>query len=241
MDCPINKKNKKENNNIYYFECYGKNIELDEFLSEFKNNEYKNKTIIYIKKDKELDVKGYNHIKVRSRKSFDYHINYNNIEEGAYINVSINFSDKDNSELKKTLEDIKNYILTIVSDEDIKPLYIDNPDKKNLNKNTFICKFIPDIESKKHRIYEIKEYLTKLLWNKDKFPFERVRKGYTELSDFKNQIIELNKKNQKLNIFPDFEPILRIQKKDNKNIIYLEYNIRQIYFVKPNIIPDPFF
>lgn len=243
MDRSANKKENKviNNDSVYYFEYYGKNIELDEFLSEFQNNEYKNKAIIYIKKDKEIDTKGLNHIKVRNRKPLDYHINYNNIEEGAYINVSINFSDKGKSELKNTLEDIKNYILNIVSDVDIKPLYIDNPDKKNINKNTFICKFIPDIESKNHRIYEIKEYLSKLLWNKDKFPFERAKKGYTDISDFKNQVIESNKKEQKLKIFPDFEPILRIHKKDNKNIIYLEYNIRQIYFVKPNIIPEPLF
>lgn len=233
-----------EINKKYYFESNGKNIKLDEYLNNIDNNINNiNKIIIYIKNNEEIDFKGSNHIKVRNKKPYDFHINYNNISEGAFINISINISDKDKKklELKNTLEDIKNYILNIVSDVDIKPLYIDNPDKKNINKNTFICKFIPDIESKKHRIYEIKEYLSKLLWNKDKFPFERAKKGYTDISDFKNQMIESNKKEQKLKIFPDFEPILRIHKKDNKNIIYLEYNIRQIYFVKPNIIPEPLF
>jgi hypothetical protein len=241
----MNKDNKNiEDSNIYYFECYGKNIDLHNFLLEFKNNGYKNKTIIYIKKDEEINARGYNHVKVRNRKHFDYHINYNNIEDGAYFNVSINFDDKGNFELKDKLENIKKYILNIVSDIndiELNPLYIDNPNKNNINKNTLICKFIPDIDSKKHRIYEIKEYLIRLLWNKDKFPFERAKKGYTELSDFKNIIIETNKKNQQLKIFPDFEPILRIQKKDDKIRIYLEYNIRQIYIVRPNIIPEPLF
>lgn len=241
MDITSNKKvNEVENmSNVYHFEHYGKNIELNNFLVEFQNNVYKNKAIIYIKKDKEIDVKGLNHIKVRTKNFLDYHINYNYIEEGSYINISINFSDNGKLELKDTLENIKDYILNIVSDIDMKPLYIDNPDKNNLNNNTFICKFIPDIKTKKHRIYEIKESLIKLLWNQDKFPFEKAKKGYTEISDFKNQMIESNKKNKKLRIFPDFEPVLRIIKKDNKNIIYLEYNIRQIYFVKYNIIPDP--
>lgn len=237
--------NKKDiENNVYYFECYGKNIKLVDFLYDFKNNQYKNKMIIYIKKDEEIYEKGLNHIKVRNKKIYDYHINYNNIEEGAYINICINFSGNNSFELKKTLEDIKKYILSIMPGNDdiqINPLYINNPDKNNINKNTFICKFIPDIDSKKHRIYEIKEYLIKLLWNKNQFPFERVKKGYTELSDFKKQMIEANKKKQSLKIFPDFEPILKIQKKEDKILINLEYNIRQIYFVKPNIIPDPLF
>jgi hypothetical protein len=235
--------NKKENNNIYYFECYGKNVELDKFLSEFKNNQYKNKVIIYIKKDKEIDLNGSNHIRVRNRKSYDFHINYHNIREGSFINISINISDKDKKkiELKNTLEDIKNFITNKNPDIKIQPLSIENPNKNNDNKITFICKFIPDIESKNHRIYEIKEYLTKLLWNKDKFPIERAKKGYTELSEFKKNIIEANKKNQQIMIYPDFEPILRIQKEKSDIKIYLEYNIRQIYFVKPNIIPDPLF
>ena len=70
---------------------------------------------------------------------------------------------------------------------------------------------------------------------------ERAKKGYTELSEFKNKMIEMNKKNKQLMIYPDFEPILRIQKENNNIKIYLEYNIRQIFFVKPNIIPEPLF
>lgn len=241
MNVSINEKENVNNDSGYYFECYGKNIELDEFLSDFQNDENKNKAIIYIKKVKEIDTKGLNHIKVRYKKALDYHINYHNIEEGGFINVFINFNDNSKCEFKDTLEDIKKYILNIVSDVNIKPLYIDNLDKKNINKITFICKFIPDIDSKKHRIYEIKEYLSKILWNKDKFPYERAKKGYTDISEFKKQIIESRKKEQKLKLFPDFEPVLRINKKYNKIIIHLEYNIRQIYFVKPKLIPEPLY
>lgn len=229
-----------EVNKKYYFESNGKNIKLDEYLNNLDNI---NKTIIYIKNNEEIDFKGSNHIRVRNKKPYDFHINYHNISEGAFINISINISDKDKKklELKNTLEDIKKYIENIKTDIKIQSLYIENPNKNNNNKNTFICKFIPDIESKNHRIYEIKEYLTKLLWNKDKFPMERAKKGYTELSEFKNKMIEMNKKNKQLMIYPDFEPILRIQKENNNIKIYLEYNIRQIFFVKPNIIPEPLF
>jgi hypothetical protein len=229
-----------EVNKKYYFESNGKNINLDEYLNNIDNI---NKTIIYIKNNEEIDFKGSNHIRVRNKKSYDFHINYHNISEGAFINISINISDKDKKklELKNTLEDIKKYIENIKTDIKIQSLYIENPNKNNNNKITFICKFIPDIESKNHRIYEIKEYLTKLLWNKDKFPMERAKKGYTELSEFKNKMIEMNKKNKQLMIYPDFEPILRIQKENNNIKIYLEYNIRQIFFVKPNIIPEPLF
>lgn len=233
-----------EINKKYYFESNGKNIKLDEYLNNIDNNINNiNKIIIYIKNNEEIDFKGSNHIKVRNKKPYDFHINYNNISEGAFINISINISDKDKKklELKNTLEDIKKYIENIKTDIKIQPLYIENPNKNNNNKITFICKFIPDIESKNHRIYEIKEYLTKSLWNKDKFPMERAKKGYTELSEFKNKMIELNKKNKQLMIYPDFEPILRIQKENNNIKIYLEYNIRQIFFVRPNIIPDPLF
>lgn len=224
----------------YYFETNGKNIKIDEYLNNIDKNI--NKIIIYIKKNDEINDLS-NHIKVRNKKPYNFHINYNNIQEGAFINVSINISDKDKQKLvlKYTLEDIKKFILNKNPDIKIQPLYIENPNKDNLNKITFICKFIPDIESKNHRIYEIKEYLTKLLWNKDNFPIERVKKGYTELSEFKNKIIEMDKKNNQLMIYPDFEPILRIQKEKNDINIYLEYNIRQIFFVKPNIIPDPLF
>lgn len=229
-----------EVNKKYYFESNGKNLNLDEYLNNIDNI---NKTIIYIKNNEEIDFKSSNHIRVRNKKPYDFHINYNNISEGAFINISINISDKDKKklELKNTLEDIKKYIENIKPDIKIQSLYIENPNKNNDNKITFICKFIPDIESKNHRIYEIKEYLTKLLWNKDKFPMERAKKGYTELSEFKNKMIEMNKKNKQLMIYPDFEPILRIQKENNNIKIYLEYNIRQIFFVKPNIIPEPLF
>lgn len=233
-----------EVNKKYYFESNGKNIKLDQYLNNMYNNvDNINKTIIYIKNSKEINFKGSNHIKVRNKRPYDFHINYNNISEGAFINISINISDKDKKklELKNILEDIKKYIENIKTDIKIQPLYFENPNKNNINKITFICKFIPDIESKNHRIYEIKEYLTKLLWNKDKFPMERAKKGYTELSEFKNKMIELNKKNKQLMIYPDFEPILRIQKENEDIKIYLEYNIRQIFFVKPNIIPDPLY
>jgi hypothetical protein len=225
----------------YYFESNGKNIKLDEYLNHIDNNI--NKIIIYIKKNKDIDAKGFNHIKVRNKKPYDFHINYNNIKEGSFINVSINISDKDKKklELKNTLEDIERFILNKFPNIKIQPLYIKNPNKNSENNITFICKFIPDIESKNHRIYEIKQYLTKTLWNKDKFPIERAKKGYTDLAEFKNKIIETNKKNQQLMIYPDFEPILRIQKTNNNINIYLEYNIRQMFFVKPNIVPDPLF
>lgn len=225
----------------YYFETNGKNVDLEKYLNNIDGNV--DKAIIYIKRNEEIDMKGSNHIKVRNKKYYDFHINYNNIKEGAFINVSINISDKDKKklELKNTLEDIKKFILKKNPNIKFKSLYIDNPNKNNNNNITFICKFIPDISSNNHRIYEIKEYLTKLLWNKDRFPMERAKKGYTNLPEFKNKIIEMNKRNQQLMIYPDFEPILRIQRESNNINIYLEYNIRQIFFVKPNIIPDPLF
>jgi hypothetical protein len=222
----------------YYFECNGKNININEYIC---NNIIKDKTIIYIKNNKEIDLKGSNHIRVRDRIPYDFYINYNNIKEGAFIDISININENKKSELKNTLEDINNYIVKQIPNINIQPLFMENPNKNNRNKITFICKFIPDIDTKNHRIYEIKEYLTKLLWKKDKFPIERARKGYTELSEFKNKIIEMNKKNQQIKIYPDFEPILKLQKSNNNIIIKLEYNIRQIYFVKPNIIPEPIF
>lgn len=229
---------KKNNDEEYYFECNFQNININEYINNYN---IKDKTIIYIKKNKEIDIEGSNHIRVRNRKPYDFHINYDNIKEGSFIDVSINIPENKKSELKTTLENINNYIIKNVPNVNIQPLYIENPNKNNPNKITFICKFIPDIESKNHRIYEIKEYLTKLLWNKEKFPIERAKKGYTELAEFKNKIIEMNKKNQQIKIYPDFEPILKIQNKNNNIIIKLEYNIRQIFFVKPNIIPDPIF
>lgn len=230
-----------KDNNTYYFESYGKNINLYEYLENFKNkiDEKNCKTIIYIKRDENISTDFSNHVKVRTRKPCDFHINYNKIVESAYIDVSINVSDKGKSELKETLEDIRNYILNIIPSIKIQPLYINNPNKENINRVTFICKFIPDITTRKHRIYEIKEYLTKLLWNKERFPFERVKKGFTDLSDFKNKLIESNKNNQKIKIYPDFEPILIIQKNNGVIKVKLEYNIRQIYFVKLEIVPEP--
>jgi hypothetical protein len=230
-----------KDNNTYYFESYGKNIDLYEYFEKFRNktDEKNCKIIIYIKKDENISKDFSNHVKVRSKKPYDFHINYNKIVESAYIDVSINISDKEKTELKETLEDIRNYILNIIPNIKFQPLYINNPNKENINKVTFICKFIPDFTTKKHRIYEIKEYLTKLLWNKERFPFERVKKGFTDLSDFKNKLIESNKNNQKIKIFPDFEPILIIQKYNGVIKVKLEYNIRQIYFVKPEIVPEP--
>lgn len=233
--------NKIDDQNIekYYFECNGKNINLYEFINNYKINNIKDKVIIYIKNTKDIDLNGTNHIKVRTRKPYDFYINYHTLEEGSFINTFINVDGKKKSELKTTLESINEYILKSIPNIKINPLYIENPNKNNNNKLTFVCKFIPDIKTKNHRIYEIKEYLSKLLWNKDKFPIERAKKGYTELSEFKNKMIEINKKNQQLKIFPDFEPIIKIQNKSNNVIVNLEYNIRQIYFIKPNIIPDP--
>lgn len=220
----------------YYFECNGKNINLCEFINNYY---FEDKTIIYIKHTNNIDINGDNHLKVRNKKAYDFHINYNNIREKAFINVSINISDKKKDELKNTIENVNKYILEKNPNININPLYIENPNKKNNNKITFNCKFIPDLKSKNHRIYEIKEYLTKLLWNKNNFPFERVKKGWTDLAEFKNKMIEANKKNHQLKIYPDFELVLKIQNINNDIILTLEYNIRQIYFVKPNIIPDP--
>lgn len=229
----------------YYFEYRNKNIDLKHFLKEYMQNNSNDTAIIYIKKDKEFDINGSNHIKIRNRKSYDYHINYNNINEGAFINVSINTSDNKKNELKNALEDIDKFVLKEICELDdfqkIKKecLYIDNPNKNSDNNITFVCKFIPDIKTKNHRIYEIKEYLIKLLWNKDRFPVEKAKKGYKKLSDFKNILIETNKNNQQLKIYPDFEPIIILSRKMDDIVIKLAYNIRQIYFVRPNIIPEP--
>src|ERR1700754_1311035 len=100
-----------EMNDNYYFECNGKNINLNEYINDYN---IEDKVIIYIKKTEEIDRKGLNHLKVRSKKPYDFHINYNNIQEGSFINISINISDKKNSELKDTLENIKEYIIKIV-------------------------------------------------------------------------------------------------------------------------------
>lgn len=237
--------NEINDNNCYYFEYKNKNIDLKDFLKEYIKNNNDNKIIIYIKKDKEINIDDSNNIKVRNRKPYDFHINYNNINEGAFINVLINISNKKKNELKNTLENIDEHITKEICElDDFKnikkeSLYINNPNKNSDNNITFVCRFIPDIKTKVHRIYEIKEYLTNYLWNKDKFPYERVKKGYKELSEFKNILIETNKKNQQLKIYPDFEPVIIINRKENNIIIKIEYNIRQIFFVKPKIIPDP--
>src|SRR5882672_6721621 len=109
----------------YYFESNGKNIKLDEYLNNINNSV--NKVIIYIKRNKEIDINGSNHIKVRNKKPYDFHINYHNIKEGAFINIFINISDKDKKklELKNTLEDIKNSILNKIPDVKIQPLFIE--------------------------------------------------------------------------------------------------------------------
>lgn len=229
----------KQNTEDYYFECNGKNINLYDFINNYNVKNIKDKVIIYIKNTKDIDVNGNNHIKVRTKKPYDFYINYHSIEEGAFINTFINIDNKKKSELKTTLENINEYILKIIPNVKINLSYIENPNKNNNNRLTFVCKFIPDLKTKNHRIYEIKEYLSKLLWNKDKFPIERAKKGYTELSEFKNKMIEVNKNKQQLKIFPDFEPILKIQNINNSVVVSIEYNIRQIYFIKPNIIPDP--
>lgn len=229
----------KNKNNNFYFELFGKCINLSDYIKDFKNNINikKDKKIIYIKQNDNKE-----NFKIRTKKYYDYHINYNDINEESYIKVSINISDKEKSKLKDSLEDINKYILSIIGDINdihIKPLYIENPNKNNKNKITFICNFTPDFVTKRHRIYEIEEYMIKLLWNKEKFPYEKVKNNFTDLSNFKKILIDINKRNQKLKIYPDFEPVIILEKKDNDIFIKLQYNIRQIYFVKPAIIPDP--
>jgi hypothetical protein len=231
----------------YNFEIYNNKIDLKNFIN---NPEEINKPIIiYIK-----DINN-NSLNIRLKKPFDYYINYNNIKENEFIYFSINIDtnkkeDKKKTILENTFNEIKKYIelnirenyTTIVN---IKPIYFQN--NKRPNTKTFDCKFIPDIKTHNHRIYEIKKYMVTTLWNRERFNFERAKKGYTDLSTFKYKLINADKNNTKLDLYLDLEPVIKIYDKiDNENKIYkrnikFEYNIRQIYFVDVDIVPDPLF
>lgn len=83
---------KNRNNDIYYFEICGKNLDLYNYISELKGNvNIKNdKKIIYIKK---YNNKGSIYdLKIKTKKYYDYHIDYNDI----------NVSDEGISELKQS-------------------------------------------------------------------------------------------------------------------------------------------
>jgi hypothetical protein len=231
----------------YNFEIYNNKIDLEKII----NNEEKidNPIIIYIK-----DINN-NSLNIRLKKPFDYYINYNNIKENEFIYISINIDinkkdDKNKLILENTFDEIKKIIELNIHKNNMdgvifKPIYFQN--NKRPNTKTFDCKFIPDIKTHNHRIYEIKKYMVTTLWNKDKFNFERAKKGYTELSTFKYKVINADKNNEKLDLYLDLEPVIKIYDKiDKENEIYkrnikFEYNIRQIYFVDVDIIPDPLF
>ena len=231
--------------NKYYFEYYKNNIDLVDYLNNYELGTIEKPFVIYIKNS--IEINDNSHIKVRLRKPFDYYINYNDMEESSFINIAINInvSDKKKLDLKIILENIKKYIESKLDQVNIYPIYSENPTRPNII--SFYCKFIPDILTKKHRIFEIKEYLIKTLWDKNKFNFERAKKGYTDLSTFRNKLIKANNQKQQLKLFPDFEPVLKICDKFNKEKntyerhAILEYNIRQIYFVDADIVPDPIF
>src|ERR1700731_2985439 len=162
--------------NKYYFKYRHNNINLNDFINNYEIGELKKPEIIYIQNDINED----SYIKVRSKKPYDYYIDYHNIEENAFINVAIN----------------------------IIAIYFKSNDRPNII--SFYCDFIPDINTKKHPIFEIKEYLTKTLWNKEKFNFKRAEKGYTDLSTFKTKIIKAHNQKAQLKLFPDFQPIIKI-------------------------------
>lgn len=228
--------------NEYIFEYKHNEINLTEIIKNYEIGELKIPLIIYIKNDNE-------YLKIRSRKQFNYYINYNNIEEETFFNICINVLKNKKSELRDISEDIKKYVENEIKNIQesiiIDPVYIECP--KDSNMITFYCDFIYDNNTKKHPIFEIKEYLTKTLWNKDKFNFSRAEKGFNDLSSFKNKLIRANKHNQQLKLYPDFQPILKIYDKFNKNKnvyerhIMLKYNIKQIYFVDIDINPKPVF
>lgn len=231
----------------YNFEIYNNKIDLKNFIN---NPEKINKPIIiYIK-----DINN-NSLNIRLKKPFDYYINYNNIKENEFIYFSINIDtnkkeDKKKTILENTFNEIKKYIELNIRENytttvNIKPIYFQNNKRPNIK--TFDCKFIPDIKTHNHRIYEIKKYMVTTLWNRERFNFERAKKGYTDLSTFKYKLINADKNNTKLDLYLDLEPVIKIYDKiDNENKIYkrnikFEYNIRQIYFVDVDIVPDPLF
>lgn len=228
--------------NEYTFEYKHNNINLVEIIEEYELGDLKIPLIIYIKNNNE-------YLKIRSRKHFNYYINYDNIEEETFFRVGINILKNKKSELKDISEDINKYIKKEIKDIKkniiISPIYVECP--KDPNMITFHCDFTYDSVTRKHPIFEIKEYLTKTLWNTEKFNFKRAEKGYNDLSEFKNKLIKANKHNQQLKIFPDLQPILKIIDKFNKNKniyerhIILKYNIRQIYFIDIDIKPKPVF
>lgn len=230
-------------NNKYHFEFNYENINLSKLLNNYDIGDLKKPLIIYIKDNNEK------HLKVRCKKPFDYYIDYNNIIEDAYINIAINLPTNKKSELKNVLENIKNYIELNINIEEnnieINSVYYETLKRPNII--TFYCDFIPERNSGKHCIFQIKEYLTKNLWNSEKFNFKLAEKGYTDLLTFKNKLINANKLNKKLNIFPDFEPILKVEdrfdkiKNKYKRYITLKYNIRQIFFVDLEVKPKPIF
>jgi hypothetical protein len=232
--------NNNEMEKKYYFELYNNKINLKEYIN---NKEKIDKPIIlYIKNGNNNDLN------IRLKKPLDYYINYNNIKENMFIDIAINIdNDKKKIVLENTLKEIKEYIeskFDNVDDININPIYFQNNNRQDIK--TFYCKFIPDTKTHNYRIYEIKQYMVTTLWNKDKFNFERAKKGFTDLFTFKNKLINANKNNQKLDLYLDLEPIVKIYDKINngneyKRNIKLEYNIRQIYFVNANIIPEPIF
>lgn len=228
--------------NEYTFVYKHNNINLVEIIEEYELGDLKLPLIIYIKNNNE-------YLKIRSRKHFNYYINYDNIEEETFFSVGINIFKNKKSELKDISEDINKYIKEEIKDIQkniiISPIYVECP--KDPDMITFYCDFTYDNVTRKHPIFEIKEYLTKTLWNTEKFNFKRAEKGYNDLSEFKNKLIKANKHNQQLKIFPDLQPILKIIDKFNKNKntyerhIILKYNIRQIYFIDIDIKPKPVF
>jgi hypothetical protein len=226
----------------YYIELYNNKIDLKEYIN---NIEKIDKPIIFYIKDANN-----NNLNIRLKKPFDYYIDYNNINEDAFINIAINIDndkkeDKKKIVLENNLKEIKEYIENKIDNININPIYSQYNNRKNIK--TFYCKFIPDIKTHKHRIYEIKKYMVTTLWNKDKFNFERAKKGFTDLYTFRHKLINANKNNKNLDLYIDLEPIIKIYDKvsdeDNKykRNIKLEYNIRQIYFVDIDIIPEPIF